>query len=41
MSAVAMKKIESLEAQLAELKAAISSGAPITPVKTKKEKDSK
>ena len=39
MSAVAMKKIESLEAQLAELKAAISSGAPITPVKTKKEKD--
>jgi len=34
-----MKKIESLEAQLAELKAAISSGAPITPVKTKKEKD--
>jgi len=39
MSAAAMKKIESLEAQLAELKAAISSGAPITPVKTKKEKD--
>ena len=39
MSAAAMKKIESLEAQLAELKAAISSGAPITPVKMKKEKD--
>ena len=39
MSAAAMKKIESLETQLAELKAAIASGAPITPVKTKKEKD--
>jgi hypothetical protein len=39
MSAAILKTIATLEMQLNELKSSIAGGAPMTPVKTKKEKD--
>jgi hypothetical protein len=39
MSAAILKTIATLETQLNELKSSIAGGAPMTPVKTKKEKD--